>query len=53
LNGETRQCEHDPKVLRYTIDSGLGEIIFLELCQACRIISYLKYIIKTEMINLE
>lgn len=53
MNGETRQCGHDHKVIRYAIDSGLGEIVFLELCRDCRVMSNLKHVIKTEVIDLE
>ena len=51
LIGETHSCQHHPKIIRYTIDIGLGHIKFLELCQACRILSNLNHVIKTEVIE--
>lgn len=51
LSAKTRYCPHAPKVIRYSIDIGLGDTIFLELCTACRILSNLKHVVKMEVIE--
>ena len=51
LNLKREACIHSPKVICYTIDIGLNEIGILELCQACRLISKLSHVIKTEVIQ--
>jgi hypothetical protein len=55
LSVESCDCPHDdvPKVIRYTIDIGLGKIGYLRMCQACRMVSNLKYVIKAEVIDYE
>ncbi|MBS3923315.1 MAG: hypothetical protein KGZ37_09250 [Nitrosarchaeum sp.] len=53
MNEESYDCPHDdvPKVIQYSIDIGLGKIGHIRLCQACRIISNFKHVIKTEVID--
>jgi len=50
---ESYDCPHDdvPKVIRYSIDIGLGKIGYLRMCQACRIVANIRHIIKTEVIE--
>ena len=55
MSEESCDCPHDdvPKVIRYTIDIGLGKVGFLRMCQACRMVSNLKHVIKAEVIDYE
>jgi hypothetical protein len=53
LSIEILLCTHSPKVIRYTVNRGLNEIGIVILCQACRILSSPKFVIKAEVIENE
>ena len=45
------QCEHSPKYIRLTIDAGIREIVYLELCKVCHSEQKLTFVIDKEMMN--
>ena len=44
-------CSHAKKHVRLTIDGGLGEIFYLELCNQCNYNHEKKFVIKEEVLK--